>query len=162
MCNAAKQTSGPPERHTETTLEIRMTALEAQMSIMKEKIELQNMLQELKEERRQIKISPAESYMGTPTQDPMRQPDMRPPNKTTIQAGQTQEDTDDTQNAIQHFLSHGRASTNTHHQLTQLQVQRNQGQPLFMQQTRIHNVQLPMHTAPLKQPMLQHPNIQHK
>ena len=146
--NTTKQATYSRERqvpHSESSLDIRLTALEAQMGLMKEKLEINNMLQDIREERRQMNVPAANKCHCIEPQSPKPQTSVRTPGTSTANQGAVTEDEGDCERYTQHFLSHGRASTNTHHQTTQLLLQRNQGQPLFIQQA--YTPQMISHTA---------------
>ena len=129
-----------------TSLDIRLSALEAQMSILKEKMEIQQMIQELRDEKRQMHTLNGMAHKESIGDSEQKQHSTLNHNsiersihtqvsealpKTVEESRQHEEDNQKT-NTRQHFLCHGRASTNTHRNRkpTNLELI---GQPLFMQ-----------------------------
>ena len=131
------QTYQERQTATDRTIDIRIASLEAQMSILKEKVELQQAIHELKEERRQIhppyNHEPKTSRnSGCKTNTDTTENDLMTGTTTTTPMGTTKQ-----MSSQVHFLSHGRASTSTYRNLkprSTLDVTRVIGQPLFMQQ----------------------------
>ena len=102
------------------------------MSILKEKVELQQVIQELRDERRNIK-----STVNTPAKSQIIQtlPDKTPNSQSTGKAPPITTETEKQNLTTQYFLSHSRASTSTHPSEMPQTATELTGQPLYMQQT---------------------------
>ena len=183
--DVAQHRSPRPDKQTpvpDMSLDIRLATLEAQMSILREKVEVQHMMQELREERRQIQttvrldntdmaketqrsqVNLCNHTCATADRATTATPVTTDAQSLEAQITHTQEVSHEIQ-SVQHFLCHGRASTNSARNMKPQTITEYIGQPLFVQTshqtTNTARAQLPYtkpHHSQTLQKTLEPPN----